>query len=84
MDGLRPHDYGTSSTDKSNGDESAGFGPGGTIRFIGNFHKSLPHNEFGEVDPPAAYETLKCALPDLPNGPGDLEHVLTGPLSHPA
>ena len=83
MDDVRPLDLWTSSTPNPNTDESTGFGPGGTIRYIGNFHKSLPHNEFGEVDP-SAYEALKAALPDLPNGPGDLEQVPTGLLDHPA
>src|SRR4051812_35420797 len=30
-------------------------------RFIGNFHKTLPMNDFGEVDP-AAYEAFRSAL----------------------
>jgi len=84
MDNLDPLNHRDLPAPNPNGDESAGFGPGGTIRYIGNFHKSLPHNEFGEVDPPAAYQALQAALPDLPMGPGDLEHVPPGPLSHPA
>ena len=83
MDDVRAPVYLTPSTPNPNTDEGSGFGPGGTIRYIGNFHKSLPHNPFGEVDPPA-YVKLKAALPDLPNGPGDLEHVPTGPLADPA
>ena len=35
---------------QANGDEDRQFGPQ-KIRFIGNFHKTLPHNEFGEVVP---------------------------------
>lgn len=84
MDDLYSLDHWALSAPNPNGDESAGFGRGGTIRFIGNFHKSLPHNKFGEIDPPAAYEALRAALPDLPHGPGDLEHVPAGPLSDPA
>lgn len=38
-----------------NGDETA------FPNFIGNFHKTLPHDQFGEVDP-AAYQALVDAL----------------------
>lgn len=66
-----------------NGDEECRFGPGGSIRYIGNYHKSLPHNDFGEVDV-AAYEALRAASQELPYGPGDFEVVPGGPLSGPA
>src|SRR5262245_47289330 len=45
----------------SNGDERHLKGPDGKPNFIGNFHKGLPHNNFGEVDP-AAYQTLLHAV----------------------
>ena len=45
-----------------------------TIVGIGNFHKTLPHNKFGEVDP-AAYALLQTAALS-----GDFETV---PDSHP-
>jgi hypothetical protein len=45
----------------SNGDEERFKGPDGKPDFIGNFHKGLPHNNFGEVDP-AAYQTLLHAV----------------------
>lgn len=40
---------------------------------IGNFHKTLPHNQFGEVDP-AAYETFRLAATTK----GDYEGVPRG------
>lgn len=40
---------------------------------IGNFHKTLPHNVFGEVDPDA-YEVF-C---ELASGAGNFEHVPLG------
>lgn len=45
----------------NNGDERHLKGPDGKQNFIGNFHKGLPHNNFGEVDP-AAYQTLLHAV----------------------
>jgi hypothetical protein len=45
----------------SNGDEDRFRGADGKPNYIGNFHKGLPHNEFGEVVP-AAYKSLLHAL----------------------
>lgn len=45
----------TITTTGSNGDE------GRYPNYIGNFHKGLPHDSFGEVDK-AAYQTLRDAL----------------------
>ena len=57
-----------------NGDQDLVFGP---ARYIGNFHKTLPHNDFGEVDP-AAY----AAFADIA-AQGDFEGVHEGPLTGP-
>lgn len=54
----------------SNGDEA---------RFrnrIGNYHKGLPHDEFGEVDP-RAYQTLLDAT-DAPSPPADFQAIELG------
>ena len=53
-----------------NGDEKIG----GVAKFIGNFHKTLPHNNFGEVDA-ADYQQFV----DICRA-GDFEDVATGPL----
>jgi hypothetical protein len=45
----------------ANGDETRYKGAGRKPNYIGNFHKGLPHNEFGEVDRDA-YQTLLHAL----------------------
>ena len=71
------------STPNPNGDEQASFGPSGEYRFIGNYHKSLPHNHFGEVDP-IAYGGLVTAARDVAHDPGDFEAVPGGPLTDPA
>ena len=65
---------------QANGDEDRQFGPQ-KIRFIGNFHKTLPHNEFGEVKV-GSYEEFRTIAADS-NAPGadDFELVDRGPLS---
>ena len=51
--------------------------------FIGNFHKTLPHDEFGEVDP-AAYRLFERACMQVESGmPINFEGVPQGPLAHP-
>lgn len=51
--------------------------------FIGNFHKTLPHNEFGEVEP-AAYRLFERACMQIESGmPMNFEGVPPGPLAHP-
>jgi hypothetical protein len=45
---------------------------------IGNFHKSLPHNEYGEVDP-AAYRRF-AQMASRVNG--DYELVAAGPINN--
>jgi hypothetical protein len=52
--------------------------------FIGNFHKTLPHNEFGEVDA-AAYRRFERICAGVEAGmPINFEDVPKGPLSHAA
>lgn len=52
--------------------------------FIGNFHKTLPHNEFGEVDP-VAYRRFERICVGVEAGmPINFEEVPRGPLSHAA
>jgi hypothetical protein len=52
--------------------------------FIGNFHKTLPHNEFGEVDP-AAYHIFRQACLDAEGGTGrSFAHVPDGSASFAA
>jgi hypothetical protein len=55
--GANPCAPSTITTTGSNGDEKRFKGDDGKPNYIGNFHKGLPHNGFGEVDP-AAYQTL--------------------------
>src|SRR5690606_643426 len=51
--------------------------------FIGNFHKTLPHNQFGEVDP-AAYRKFKGTCLEIEAGaPENFEDVSAGPLLPP-
>lgn len=61
--GKDPHDCTPTKikTTGSNGDEDRFKGADGKPNYIGNYHKGLPHNEFGEVDR-AAYKTLLDAL----------------------
>ena len=49
------------TTTGSNGDEDRYRGSNGRPNRIGNFHKGLPHNEFGEVRP-AAYDSNACLV----------------------
>jgi len=65
-----------------NGDEDLAFGPQG-IRYVGNFHKTLPHNEYGEVLPAAYHEFRLIAADSNAPGAGDFEGVDRGPLSFP-
>jgi len=56
--------------------------PGDQINapFIGNFHKSLPHNKFGEVEA-AAYRKLERTCIEIEAGaPVNFEEVPSGPL----
>lgn len=70
----------------SNGDTQRVFNVGGNmVRGLGSFHKTLPHNKYGEVDPPAAFETLVQAtqgdgsgFAGVPKGRGDATQ-LTNP-----
>ena len=51
--------------------------------FIGNFHKTLPHNEFGEVDT-AAYRVFERTCAEVEAGvPINFEQVASGPLVDP-
>ena len=51
------------------------------IPYIGNFHKTLPHNDYGEVDPPA-YRTFKGTCIQIEAGaPINFEEVPPGPLA---
>lgn len=53
------------------------------IPFIGNFHKTLPHNEYGEVNP-TAYRTFARTCLEIEAGsPLNLEHVPAGPVEAP-
>jgi hypothetical protein len=53
------------------------------IHFIGNFHKTLPHNEFGEVEP-AAYRKFERTCLEIEAGaPINFEEVPPGPLVDP-
>ena len=63
-----------------NGDEDVSFNG---VPFIGNFHKSLAHNEFGEVDA-AQYETFRriCDGTDPVHG-NDFDGISSGPLAFP-
>jgi hypothetical protein len=48
--------------------------------FIGNFHKTLPHNEFGEVEP-SAYRKFERTCIEIETGsPRNFEEVPSGPL----
>lgn len=47
---------------KNNGDSDRVFLVGGnSVRGLGSFHKTLPHNEYGEVDPAALNQLLAAA-----------------------
>ena len=62
-----------------NSDEDAFFGPNHEFRYIGNFHKTLPHNVFGEVDHAAYDDFRKIADGTHPQHGGDFEHVAPQP-----
>lgn len=64
---------------RANGDEDREFGPD-KLRYIGSFHKTLPHNKFGEVDPVAYAEFRKIAQDSNAPGAGDFEEVDAGPI----
>ena len=52
--------------------------------FIGNFHKTLPHNEFGEVDPGPYRKFERTCLEIEAGAPINFENVPAGPITHPA
>ncbi|MEW5965617.1 MAG: vanadium-dependent haloperoxidase [Pseudomonadota bacterium] len=52
--------------------------------FIGNFHKTLPHNEYGEVDPDAHRKFERTCLAIEAGMPINFEEVPKGPLIHAA
>ncbi|MBT9567622.1 MAG: vanadium-dependent haloperoxidase [Thiobacillus sp.] len=56
----------------------------GETPFIGNFHKTLPHNEYGEVDPIAHRKFERTCLAIEAGMPTNLEEVPKGPLNHAA
>jgi hypothetical protein len=70
-------------TPQPNGDEAQAFGPKGQFRHIGNFHKTLPHNEFGEVDLQAYEDFRRIAEGTHPQHGGDFEFVAPTPHSPP-
>ncbi|GKS68345.1 phosphoesterase [Nitrosomonas sp. PY1] len=51
------------------------------IPFIGNFHKTLPHNEYGEVDASAYREFKNTCLQIEAGAPKNFESVPRGSLS---
>ena len=77
-----PQDSVPPTAPQPNGDEDLSFGPQ-AIRYIGNFHKTLPHNEYGEVLPAAYAEFRTIAADSNAPGAGDFEGVDRGPLSFP-
>jgi hypothetical protein len=52
--------------------------------FIGNFHKTLPHDDYGEVLPDAYRKFERTCLAIEGGMPINFEEVPKGPLSHPA
>jgi hypothetical protein len=52
--------------------------------YIGNFHKTLPHNEFGEVVPSAFRKFERTCLEIEAGAPINFEEVPAGPVLHPA
>lgn len=58
---VSPCTKSTISTTGSNKDENTLKDSNGNKTYIGNFHKGLPHNQFGEVVP-AAYQSMLDAL----------------------
>ncbi|NKC30676.1 vanadium-dependent haloperoxidase [Falsiroseomonas selenitidurans] len=59
-----------------NGDETT-HGKDSAFPFIGNFHKTLPHDRFGMVDP-AAYEVFRQAAADTRPGPAAPDYESLG------
>ncbi len=54
------------------------------IPFIGNFHKTLPHNDYGEVVPSAYHKFERTCLEIEAGAPINFEEIPAGPLSAPA
>lgn len=52
--------------------------------FIGNFHKTLPHNEFGEVDSEAYRRFERTCLEVEDGSPINFEQVPSGPVTAPS
>ena len=75
-----PQDSVPPAARQPNGDEDLSFGPH-AVRYIGNFHKTLPHNEYGEVLPSAYHEFRTIAADSNAAGAGDFEGVDRGPMS---
>lgn len=48
--------------------------------FIGNFHKTLPHNEFGEVEPSAYRKFERTCIEIEAGSPRNFDEVPSGPL----
>lgn len=74
----------------NNGDESLPFnftwgGPGSkNVVGVGNFHKTLPHNQYGEVEPKAyAQFVASAAGGDYENVPVGWDNTVTPPISSP-
>jgi hypothetical protein len=60
------------TTTGNNGDEADA-----SLNYIGNFHKGLPHDGYGEVVQ-AAYKSLLDAVGPPPNPPGDFTKIVLG------
>jgi hypothetical protein len=52
--------------------------------FVGNFHKTLPHNQYGEVDADAHRKFERTCLAIEAGMPINFEEVPKGDLAHPA
>lgn len=52
--------------------------------FIGEFHKTLPHNQFGEVEPQAYRDLERTCVAVEAGMPINFENIARGPLSDPA
>jgi len=68
------------TTDCPNGDEEKSFGSI-NAKYIGNFHKTLPHDKFGEVDK-TAYETFEKICKD-PKGDFEGTPPQDGEITYP-
>ncbi|MGM9427450.1 vanadium-dependent haloperoxidase [Hydrogenophaga sp. MI9] len=51
--------------------------------FMGSFHKTLPHNEFGEVEAAAYRKFERTCMAVEAGAPGNFEEVPSGPLTAP-